>query len=296
MSHCFIKGAKGLFASGSIPYVSGTQKAQLVTLDGTLEDTYVKAITGATNASPIVLTHSDTGTAWAVNSIVLVRGVVGNTVANGTYRIKASTTTTTTLETLDGHDTVGNGAYVSGGCLVNLSAVSYLDGWNACVSAGTAVTLGSKTVTDGVLDCADLTFSAVPAGTYHGVIYYYDTTDAATSPVWFFEDGRQRVTVAADAALSATTVWVSRLEGPIVSGTTLLFSNGVSATLSANAAAGATSLTVTALSAAITAGHQADAPWTNSLLPITTGSSGSISVTIDDGTAYVGAPAGLGEI
>lgn len=54
---------------------------------------------------------------------------------------------------------------------------------------GTAVTTTAKTVTGGVFDCADITFSAVAGGsTAKAVVYYKDTGSAATSPVIYYQD------------------------------------------------------------------------------------------------------------
>jgi hypothetical protein len=119
-------------------------------------------------------------------------------------------------------------------------------------------------------------------GTVHGVALYKDTGTGTTSDAIFFTDGRTLLTVAADAASSATTIWVDKLEGPIANGAAIVFSNGVTATLSAGAAAGARSLTVTALGGAIAAGHQGEAQTTGSGLPITL-SSGSYTLQWDAG-------------
>jgi len=66
-------------------------------------------ITGATNATPIVVTTSDPHT-FAVDDFVLVRGVVGNTKANGAFFVQAVTANSITLR-----DSAGNAAYTSGG-------------------------------------------------------------------------------------------------------------------------------------------------------------------------------------
>ena len=54
---------------------------------------------------------------------------------------------------------------------------------------GTPQTLGSKTVTGGVFDAADVTFAAVAAGdTLEGVVIYKDTGVAGTSPLLAYID------------------------------------------------------------------------------------------------------------
>lgn len=72
------------------------------------------AITGATNATPIVITTS--GTAPATGSVITISGVGGNTAANGTFRVTNVSGTTFSLKTLAANANVaGNGAYTSGG-------------------------------------------------------------------------------------------------------------------------------------------------------------------------------------
>lgn len=67
------------------------------------------SVTGATNATPIVIT---TGSASGVvtGDQVVVSGVTGNTAANGTFTITTLTTTTFELNA-----SAGNGAFVAGG-------------------------------------------------------------------------------------------------------------------------------------------------------------------------------------
>jgi hypothetical protein len=68
-------------------------------------------VTGATNASPIVITTS-AAHGLSSNNYVEIAGVTGNTAANGLHQITVPTGSTTTFS-LD--FSVGNGAYVSGG-------------------------------------------------------------------------------------------------------------------------------------------------------------------------------------
>lgn len=54
---------------------------------------------------------------------------------------------------------------------------------------GTPQTLSSKTVTLGVFDAADISYSAVTAGdTSEAVVIYKDTGSSATSPLLFYID------------------------------------------------------------------------------------------------------------
>lgn len=66
-------------------------------------------VTGATNASPIVITTS-AAHGYSSNNYVEIAGVTGNTAANGLHQITVLTTTTFSLDF-----STGNGAYVSGG-------------------------------------------------------------------------------------------------------------------------------------------------------------------------------------
>lgn len=87
---------------GDIP---GIDAVRLLTSD----DMTAWTITGATNATPIVLTTSATHNV-AVNDLVIVDGVAGNTGANGQWVVQSVTSNTITLK-----DSVGNASYTSGG-------------------------------------------------------------------------------------------------------------------------------------------------------------------------------------
>ena len=68
-----------------------------------------KTITGATNASPIVITTDGPNVFWNGATLV-IHGVTGNTAANGTWAITPLTSTTFSL-----NGSAGNGAYTGGG-------------------------------------------------------------------------------------------------------------------------------------------------------------------------------------
>lgn len=67
-----------------------------------------KTITAASNATPIVITSAAHG--YSTGDLVEVASVVGNTAANGTWRVNVLTANTYELV-----GSVGNGNYVSGG-------------------------------------------------------------------------------------------------------------------------------------------------------------------------------------
>ena len=71
------------------------------------------SITGATNATPIVITSNAHG--LANDDIVSISGVGGNTAANGEFRVAGQTANTFNLTTLADASVAGNGVYTSGG-------------------------------------------------------------------------------------------------------------------------------------------------------------------------------------
>ncbi len=71
-----------------------------------------KTITGATNASPIVITATAHG--YATGDRLIISGVGGNTAANGVFTI-----TNVSANTFSLNGSTGNGAYTSGGIATN---------------------------------------------------------------------------------------------------------------------------------------------------------------------------------
>lgn len=69
----------------------------------------------------------------------------------------------------------------------NLSTDEFYSSVSAAV-VGTPQTLGSKTVTAGVADAADPTFTAVTGASCEAVVIYKDTGVAATSPLIAYID------------------------------------------------------------------------------------------------------------
>lgn len=72
----------------------------------------VANVTAATNATPIVVTMSSTAAALgiAAGDVVSIEGVLGNTMANGTFFVTSVSGSDVTLE-----GSAGNAAYTSGG-------------------------------------------------------------------------------------------------------------------------------------------------------------------------------------
>lgn len=78
---------------------------------GTLSSLESGNVSGATNASPIVVTYSDSPIPRVVvGQSVTIASVGGNTGANGTFIVSAITSTTFTLS-----GSTGTGSYTSGG-------------------------------------------------------------------------------------------------------------------------------------------------------------------------------------
>jgi hypothetical protein len=76
------------------------------------------AISAATNAAPIVITHAATAAALgiAAGSFVYIVGCLGNLNANGTFEVTSVSGSTTTLKGSD-----GSGAWTSGGYIRKLN-------------------------------------------------------------------------------------------------------------------------------------------------------------------------------
>lgn len=98
-------------------------------------------ITGATNATPIVLTVTlGSGSTFAVGDLVTVTGVLGNTNANGTFFVSAASGGGTSV-TLEGSASAA--IYTSGGTIRKLNkAPSY----HIALATATAAVLNDKSL------------------------------------------------------------------------------------------------------------------------------------------------------
>jgi len=278
----FEKGREG-FLDGTLDWDTNTFKAMLVDLVA-FTDVGVKAITAASNATPIVVTATAHG--FTNGDLVFIFNVGGNLAANGFWKIANQAANTFELTNpVTGTNAVGSAAYTSGGVAVNLgpsASGDNLDDFDGC-RIGTDQTLTSPTVVAGVADAADITFPTVTAGNNaHGYIIYKDTGTASTSRVVALTTGRGIVTCAVQASASATSIVVDPLTIPLANGTVLTFSNGATATLTAVGAVGDRSVTVSALAAIVTANSRALASASGSGLPVAT-NGGSITVAFDSG-------------
>lgn len=276
----FLKGREG-FLDGTLDWDTQTFSAALMDLD--TADVGVKAIASSTNATPIVVTSTSHG--FTNGDIVSITGHTTNTAANGIWAIASVAANTFALtDPITGGNAVGNGVGGATGRAVCLGPSASGDNWDDFdgTLVGAKVNLTSPTVTSGVADAADTTFTAVSGATVEAVAIFRDTGTTTTSRMVALIDGRQIVTCAATTTSTATSLPVERLRGGIPNGTVLAFSNGASATLSALASAGDRTLTVSSTAATITAGNRADAPITGAGLPVTP-NGGNITITYDSG-------------
>jgi hypothetical protein len=280
----FDKGREG-FLDGSIDWDTNTISAVLLDLNTT--DVGVKAITGATNATPIVITATSHG--FSNGDTVFIDGVGGNLAANGLWTIASVATNTFNLtDPVLSTNVVGSAAYTSGGYAVCMGSVSTagdnFDDFDACL-VGSKVNLTTPTAAGGIATSASATttFTAVTGASVEAVALIKDTGTNSTSRMIALITGKHIVTCAVQAAASATTIVVDPLAAPIASGQVLTFSNGATATLSGSAVAGARSISVSALAAIVTAGSRALAAASGSGLPVTP-NGGNITVTWDTGT------------
>lgn len=252
----------------------------------------IKPVTGATNASPPVLTV--TGHGWSNGDFIMTGGIGGNTACNGLFRANNVTANTLELQvSLDGGATfvnaTGNAAYTTGGWAMRVTGTQFVSDFTAA-KVGTDQTLATKTTNvplAGVADAADPTWTSVPnpGSAVVGILLFQFGTADADSRVICWYDGRVRVVCAATASTSATSIAVEPLQAGIASGASAVFSNGVTATLTAGASVGARTISVSALAAGIPAGHGADFvanPGANQALPITP-NGGNITFAIDAG-------------
>lgn len=279
----FEKGREG-FLDGTLDWDTQTFSAALLDLStSATTDGGIKLISSSTNATPIVVTTSSTH-GFTTGDLVFIDGHATNTAANGLWLIAAAAGTTFSLTRPDGVNSTGNGVGGATGYCVNMGPSASGDNWDDFDVAlvGAKVNLTSPTVTNGVADAADTTFTAVTGNSVEAVAIFRDTGTASTSRMVCLITGKFIVTCNTTAASSATSIPVEPLPYAIPNGTVLAFSNGASATMSALANAGDRALSVSSLAAQITAGSRALAPITSSGLPVTP-NGGNIVVAYDSG-------------
>lgn len=193
MSAFMAKGGLEQFLSAGINIPSDNIKFILARLASI---TAVKAVIGATNATPIVI--NETAHGRSSGDLVAIVQVGGNANANGRFAITVTDADHYSLQDITtGVNIAGSGAYTSGGLVIPLSTTA-LDMLNDITAAaipaagGTSPNATTKTVTNGVFDCDDLTFTAVtaPSGgtTVDAIFAYKDTGTPSTSALFLLLD------------------------------------------------------------------------------------------------------------
>ena len=209
MTAALFAGFTELLLGGDIQLDADTIKVAL--LDTGTADTGIKAISGATNATPIVVTATAHG--FANGDRVIIGGVGGNTAANGHFTIANVAANTFELTTVTaGANVAGNGAYTSGGyalCLGPSAAGDFYSDYDGAV-VGTPQTLGSKTIAAGVFDAADATFSAVAGNSVEAILIYKDTGAAGTSPLIMVDNGATGLPVTPNGG-DITVTWANTI-------------------------------------------------------------------------------------
>lgn len=136
---------------------------------------YGRAITVATNASPIQIT-TDAAHGLATGEYVAIFGVLGNTNANGRWRV---TVVNSTQFTLDG--STGNAAYTSGGFMVDLTGNVYLSDVPSAARIAISPPLAGKAITRGAFTASATTLTGVAGDPAHSITLFIDTGVEGTS-------------------------------------------------------------------------------------------------------------------
>ena len=146
------------------------------------------------------------------------------------------------------------------------------------VASYVAQTLASKAITYDTVknqveyDAADPAFGSLESGqTVKAILVVRqvggDDTTPADDDLILYDDGLIDLTLAADAALNATTIYVDPLEADIPNGKSLDFGGGATCDVNAAASRGDRKLTTTAIAAAGTNGDISAGVETDSILP-----------------------------
>ena len=278
MSNCLFGLGRNNFLTKQLDWTGDTNKATLLSMATQAGKIYL--VTSASNASPIVLGVTST-TGITTGDIVVVGGVGGNLAANGTWQVGTIVVNTsiTLLTRIDGNNSTGSAAYTSGGWIIDVSSGATLSDVSAN-SIGTDVSLSGETATLGVANASAWTWTGLTA-TKAWAVAIYDNT--ASGDLIAFYDGTYQVYVITQASSTATTIAVARLSVAIPNGSTLVFSDGASATLTAQANIGDTALTVSSLAATVHRQATADVTTLNAGLPVTPAPGGSLQFTPDTG-------------
>lgn len=243
----------------------------------------IALISSSTNASPIVVTTTGAH-GYTTGDIVVIGGHTTNTAANGTWKISAASGSVFSLTTLlDGVNSTGNGVGGATGWCIDITSGSVLTDVSGNTN-GTDATISGNTLTGDLWNASAWTYTGL-AATQVNATAIYDST--ASNDLIAFIDGRVQIYVVTQAASTSTSIAIQRLNAAIANGTTIVFSDGASATLTAQANIGDTSLTVSSTAATIHRQATADAYTLGVGIPMTPGSGGSLQFTPDSGVNKV---------
>lgn len=178
MSATFVRARKKIW-DADIDWLVDNIKFLLIDVQSL---TQAKAITGATNATPISILS--TGHTLTTGDFVDIHGVGGNTNANGHRRVTVTDANNYTLQDpATGANIAGNGAYTSGGFGISLEVIEFISDVTAAIVSRSS-NLASKTSTRGIIDAADPQFATVSGATSELMMVAKDTGSDATSPVF----------------------------------------------------------------------------------------------------------------
>lgn len=156
------------------------------------------AVTGATNASPIVITTAAHG--LATGDVVTIASVGGNTAANGTFRVTVVSSTTFQLD-----GSTGNGSYTSGG-----TVAKWLRMKNVTSEGGSGILRGWKLSTNST-NVTNASFSLVllKGGSTNYQIPPAATLDNAAFALDAYTNHSYLVHKTASASITAATLGTS---------------------------------------------------------------------------------------
>lgn len=158
---------------GQVDLLSDTIKVCAVDIDD-----IGLGISGATNASPIVITTASAH-GYSNGEEVFVWGVAGNTAANGFWQIANITSDTFELV-----GSTGNGSY-SGGTdyVLNVNDLEFLGDISAGARVAISGALANKSITNGYFTANNPVFEAPSGDPFEVIVLFKDSGDPASSPL-----------------------------------------------------------------------------------------------------------------
>lgn len=160
---------------GEIDLINDTIKICAVDIDD-----IGKSISGASNATPIVIT-TNSAHGFSNGHEVLIRGVLGNTAANGVWKIANVASTTFQLV-----GSVGNGAYSAGtDFAVDLDSYEFLGDITAGARIAISDSLANKSITRGYFTSNNPVFDTPSGEAFELIVGFKDSGVVGTSPLIF---------------------------------------------------------------------------------------------------------------